>query len=345
MNKSMLLLVVIILFTAVTANGAEMGQLCNCGQKFFSPAFGDDIYHAHPAGAWMVNYKYMHVRQNGLRNGTTDVPVENVTPMGNKPFGYMMAPTRMSMDMHMVMLMYGLTDRLTLMGMGNYVVNEMKMVMNMGMGNRPDSPMKTSGIGDTELRGVYRINDKLSGSLGLGIPTGDIEQKFTAMGNVYRAPYEMQLGSGTFDLKPALTYSDLSDDAKWRWGGQVGYTYRIDRNEDGYSLGDVAKATGWLQRVFGPAASWLRLAYTYTGRIDGRDREIDKLLDPMDGAPTPDADPGNYGGHRLDSFLGASFTAGPVSVGIEGGIPLYQNLNGLQLKNDWYLTVGVQGVF
>jgi nitrous oxide reductase accessory protein NosL len=315
------------------------------GQMLFNPAFGDDIYHTHPAGMWMVNYKLMHASQHGLRNGSTDMPVSNVTPVGNKPFGFMMAPTGMTMDMHMVMAMYGVTDRLTLMGMTNYQENRMDMVMNMGMGNTPDSPMRTSGLGDTELRGIYRIDDHLTGSLGLGIPTGDINQKFTTMGMTFRAPYDMQLGSGTVDLKPALTYNTLSDDARWNWGGQASCTYHVGHNENGYSLGDSAKVTGWLQRAVGPAATWLRLAYNYAGRINGRDAEIDKLLDPVMGAPTPDADPGNYGGHRIDGFVGASFAAGPVSIGVEGGIPLYQYVNGLQLKNDWYLTAGIQGMF
>jgi len=315
------------------------------GQMLFNPAFGDDIYHTHPAGMWMANYKYMHMVQNGLRNGTTDVPVENATPVGNKPFGFMMAPTSMTMDMHMVMVMYGLTDRLTLMVMPTYLDNRMEMVMNMGMGNKPDSPMKTSGLGDTELRGIYKINEYLTGSLGLGIPTGDIKQDFTTMGTRFRAPYDMQLGSGTVDLKPALTYTALSEDAKWNWGGQAGFTYHVDHNGNGYSLGDSAKVTGWLQRALGPATTWLRAAYNYTGSINGRDPEIDKLLDPVSGAPTPDADPGNYGGHRFDGFAGVSYAAGPFSIGVEAGIPLYQNLNGLQLKNDWYLTAGVQGMF
>jgi nitrous oxide reductase accessory protein NosL len=315
------------------------------GQMLFNPAFGDDIYHTHPAGMWMANYKYMHMVQNGLRNGTTDVPAENATPMGNQPFGFMMAPTSMTMDMHMAMVMYGLTDRLTLMGMGTYLVNEMEMVMNMGMGNRPDSPMRTSGLGDTELRGIYKINDYLTASLGVGIPSGDIDQEIVTMGRKFRAPYDMQLGSGTVDLKPALTYTALSDDAKWNWGGQTSSTYHVGHNGNGYSLGDNVKATGWLQRALGPATTWLRLAYNYTGSINGRDAEIDKLLDPVTGAPTPDADPGNYGGHRLDGFAGVSYTAGPVSIGVEAGIPLYQYLNGLQLKNDWYLTAGIQGMF
>ena len=234
-------------------------------QMLFNPAFGDDIYHTHPAGMWMANYRFMHVNQRGLRNGTTDVPVENVTPEGNKPFGFMMAPTSMTMDMHMVMVMYGLTDRLTLMGMGTYLTNEMEMVMNMGMGmgmgNRPEPPMRTSGIGDTELRGIYKINHSLVGSLGVSIPTGEINQDFETMGMTFRAPYDMQLGSGTVDLKPALTYTALSDDAKWNWGGQASYTYHIDRNGNGYSLGDNAKVISWFQRALGPATTWLRLAY------------------------------------------------------------------------------------
>ena len=315
------------------------------GQMLFNPAFGDDIYHAHPAGMWMVNYKYMHMVQKGLRNGTTDVPTENATPVGNQPFGFMMAPTRMTMDMHMVMVMYGLTDRLTLMGMGNYLESEMAMVMNMGMGNQPDAPMRTSGPGDSELRGIYQLGEHLTASLGLGLPTGDIDQTIVAMGKTFRAPYDMQLGSGTIDLKPALTCNVLSDDAKWNWGGQASYTYHTGRNGNGYSLGDSAKLNGWLQRALGPAAAWTRLAYNYADRIDGRDPEIAKLLDPLTGAPTPDADPRNYGGHRVDGFLGASYAAGPVSIGIEAGIPLYQYLHGLQLKNDWYLTAGLQGMF
>lgn len=37
-----------------------------------------------------------------------------------------------------------------------------------------------------------------------------------------------------------------------------------------------------------------------------------------------------------------SFQKGPISIGAEGGVPLYQDLNGLQLKTKWFLGVGVQ---
>jgi len=217
----------------------------------------------------------------------------------------------------------------------------MEMVMNMGMGNSATAPMRTSGFGNTELRGIFGITKPLVASLGLSIPTGDIKQNVEMMGSQFRAPYDMQLGSGTFDLKPSLTYNALSEDALWNWGLQATYTYRPTDNDEGYRLGNNIKLTSWLQRAIGPASTWLRLAFNDTGRIHGRDFEIQKLLDTTTGAPTPGADPANYGGQRLDGLIGVSFAKGPV----EGGIPLVQDVNGLQLVNDWYFNAGLQVMF
>ncbi|MBC7964032.1 MAG: nitrous oxide reductase accessory protein NosL [Steroidobacteraceae bacterium] len=330
--------------------GHEMGHDMSVhmgpgSQMVFNPAFSDDIYHVHPAGMWMTSYKFMHQEMNGLQDGTKDVPAGLVSPQGSQPYGFMMTPTRMTMDMQMLMVMYGVTDDVTLMAMANYQSMTMEMLMNMGMGNVAVAPMRTSGFGDTELRGIYKINDYLVGSLGLSLPTGDTHQQIEMMNRSFRAPYDMQLGSGTFDLKPALTYSALSEDALWNWGGQAMYSYHPGNNDDGYSLGNNLKLTSWLQRAIGPASTWLRLTFNDTGRIHGRDTEIAKMLDSVTGASTPDADPANYGGQRLDGLIGVSYAKGPFSFGAEGGIPLFQDVNGLQLANNWYLTSGFQVMF
>ena len=320
-------------------------------QMVFNPAFGDDIYHTHPAGMWMITYKLMHMNMSGLRAGTSDIDLNSIGYKRNLPYNYMMIPTDMTMDMHMFMLMYGITDRLTVMTMANYQVNSMGMLMDMGPGKMitREEPMSTRGIGDTELRGIYKINKYLNGSFGLSLPTGDTSQTVAMMRKTYRAPYDMQLGSGTYDLKPALTYSALSDDAKWNWGGQAMYTYHIGKNKNDYSLGDNFKMTGWLQRAFGPVSSWVRFAFNDTGRIRGFDPEIDKLIHPEMvmgmGAPTPDADPNNYGGKRLDGLIGVSYQKRSLSFGVEGGVPIYQNLNGLQMKTTWIVNAGVQLMF
>lgn len=329
-----------------THAGHDMGP---GDQMLFNPAFGDQIFHTHPAGMWMVNYKFMHMDMSGLRDGTTNVDQNSVGFMRNKPYNYMMIPTSMTMNMHMFMVMYGITDRLTLMAMANYQVSEMEMLMDMGPGKmiKDEPPMRTSGFGDTELRGMYKINKYLVGSLGLIFPTGGIDEEFSTMGRTYRNPYDMQLGSGTYNLSPALTYNGLSDDAKWNWGAQIQYTWHMGKNNNGWNFGDNFKVTSWLQRALGPVTSWLRLAYNDTGKIRGYDPEIAKLLDPnpMKGASMPDADPNNYGGQRLDGAIGVSFQKGRFGIGVEGGIPFYQKLNGLQLKTSWFLNAGLQVMF
>jgi hypothetical protein len=211
--------------------------------------------------------------------------------------------------------------------------------------------MRIRGLGDTELRGIVKITRIFAGSLGLSLPTGSIDRSTKMMGMDFRAPYDMQLGSGTYDAKPVLTYNDISDDLNWNWGAQAAYTYHMGENDNDYTLGDAVKLDSWLQRAFGPATSWLRADFSSAQRIHGQDAEIQKLLyksDPMMAmkwAPTPDADTSNYGGQRVDGAIGASYRIGPCNLGVEGGLPLYQDLNGLQLKTKWFLTAGVQAMF
>ena len=134
------------------------------------------------------------------------------------------------------------------------------------------------------------------------------------MGMEFTAPYDMQTGSGTFDLKPSLTYNAPGGDSAWNWGAQGTYVWRMGKNRNDYSLGNVFKATGWLQRAFGPAASWLRLAYGDTGRIKGSDPGIDKIL-----AEFPDRafDTGICEAHTV------AFAAGMAKAGMRPIVDIY----------------------
>ncbi len=326
--------------------GHDMGQMrMGAGsQLVFNPAFGDQIYRTHPAGMWMLSYQYMHMDMSGLRDGTSDVDSASVGYMRQRDYEYMMIPTKMTMNMQMLMAMYGISDKWTAMVMPSYLETKMEMIMDMGpmMGRGASDPMSTGGLGDTEVRGAYKINQVLTASLGLSLPTGSIDETVASMGSTFRAPYDMQLGTGTYDLKPAITYNALSDDARWNWGAQALYAWHTGRNENDWSYGDSLKVNGWLQRAFGPASGWLRLACSDTGSIRGRDEKIEDL---QAWSPMPDADPGNYGGTKIDGAVGASFSLGPASLGLEFALPLYQDLNGLQMKTSWFMTAGLQVMF
>ena len=342
-----------------SAGGMQPGHMMHAGhdmaqmqmgagsQLVFNPAFGDQIYHTHPAGMWMLSYQYMHMDMSGLRDGTSDVAVDQIGYKRKRAYEYMMIPTKMTMDMHMLMAMYGITDTWTVMLMPSYVATKMDMLMDMGpmmskMGAMPSDPMKTGGLGDTEVRGSYKISDVLTASVGVSLPTGSVSEEITSMKKTFRAPYDMQFGSGSYDLKPAITYSALSADALWNWGAQAAYTWRTAENANGWRYGDTVKVNGWLQRALGPASGWLRLAGSNTGSIRGKDQKIEDL---QAWSSMPDADPDNYGGTKIDGAVGTSLSLGPASLGLEFGVPLYQDLNGLQMKTSWFLTAGIQVMF
>ena len=107
----------------------------------------------------------------------------------------------------------------------------------------------------------------------------------------------MQLGSGSFDLKPSL--NAFSRTGKWNYGGQASAVIRLDENDEGYTLGDRLEATGWVAYEPMPWISFSgRLKAASVGQIDG--------TDPVIRAPVQTADPDNHGGETLEALFGVN---------------------------------------
>ncbi len=184
----------------------------------------------------MLSYRYMHMDMDGNRIGTRNVsPRTIVQTVPNRfagPPTLRIVPTNMTMDMHMFGAMYAPTNNLTLMGMVNYIDKEMDHLTYSGMPVAVPPLIggfttKSQGIGDTRISGLYRLYKdsvhKAHLNLGLSLPTGSITERdsiLTPTGTRpdVRLPYAMQLGTGTFDLLPGLTYTGRVAD--FSWGGQ-----------------------------------------------------------------------------------------------------------------------------
>jgi hypothetical protein len=139
---------------------------------------------------------------------------------------------------------------------------------------------ETGGVGDTGLYAMIKLFDRpshhLHGTLGLSAPTGDtaITYKIHEDNNSTNMDgglthYGMQLGSGTWDFKPSLTYTGKAD--AWSWGAQAGGTIRMEnRNSSGYALGDMFEGSVWGGYDI---THWLtgtvRVAYSWQGGIKG----------------------------------------------------------------------------
>ena len=206
---------------------------------------------------------------------------------------------------------------------------------------------RSKGWGDTSLSGIYNLykdqNHSVNLSLGISAPTGSIKEKddvLTPMGTTptLRLPYTMQLGSGTWDALPGVTYSGHKD--KWSWGAQYKAVIRMEsENSQGYRWGNRHSLTGWSGYKLSDQVSATALISAQTmGKIKGSDTNIT--------APVQTANPDNYGGESVD--IGAGFTYTPdipsirgLEIGTELRVPVYQNLNGVQMDRDWNLTAGM----
>ncbi len=256
------------------------------------------------------------------------------------------------MTMQMLELMVAPTDWLTLMLMPQFVDMTMGMRPLPGVvtevppgdeGSQPaghhhgsDRDHVTGGIGDTgiyALLGIFdRPGQRMHLGLGLSMPTGDVDLR---LGNVRDGEflhYGMQLGSGTWDFLPSLTYT--GERGRWSWGGQLNGVQRIqDSNPSGYSLGDVFQGTAWAGLGL---TDWLwaslRGVYTVQGTIRGAFEGPHEQSSPVDF-------PQNYGGRfwdlglGLDAVIPSGFLKGN-RFGIEWLKPVDQDVNGYQLERE-----------
>ncbi|MEM6624576.1 MAG: transporter, partial [Pseudomonadota bacterium] len=317
--------------------------------------------HLHRQDEFMFSYRFMNMSMEGSRIGTNRVsPAQIATTVANPFFGtpgqpptLRVVPTEMTMQMHMIGAMWAPSDTLTLMAMGAYKSNSMDhLTFQGGMGTNVLGTFTTEsrGFGDVKVSALVRLYEddvhKLHLNAGVSIPTGSITETddvLTPMGTRprLRLPYTMQLGSGTFDLLPGITYSGTS--GEFAWGAQAMGTARLARNNEGYSLGDGVDATAWASWSPVPWISFSgRVKGSYLGSIDGRDRNIV--------APVQTADPDNYGGTQITMFGGinlagqSGFLRGQ-RLALEVGVPVYRDLNGPQMETDWTVTVGYQIAF
>ena len=286
--------------------------------------------HTHNEGEFMVSYRNMKMEMNGLQDGTQSVSSQEV--LGS---GYMMTPTKMTMDMHMFGLMYAPSDKTTLMLMLPYLEKDMDM-LTMG-GNT--SSMDSEGLGDIKVGALHNIfseaGQKIHLNLMMSLPTGSIDEENDS-DNVM--PYAMQLGSGTFDLLPGVTYTAQKE--SFSYGAQAQATIRLGENDRDYTIGNRYKLQSWVQTPVHQRVSLsLRLAYEDWDTISSEDDELNAMM-------TPTADADLQGGNLLSAGIGANITLPQGHrVTVEYSKELEQDLDGPQMAQDDTLTLAWQFAF
>ena len=355
-------------WAATLALRADLDTHTNLMDLFSSPDHHGHVDHAeHPAipagiigghmlheqGNVMLGYRFGYTRQGGdFLRGSDEVSDRTLRRAACAPRRCINVPTRMSAYMHMLDIMYAVTDRLTLMLMPQYM--DMSMTMRTLPGAQPDIHSShrrhaTGSWGDTGMYGLVNLwhspQHSLHATLGFSAPTGesDIRYRRNHQQDIGYVDYGMQTGSGTWDAMPSLTYTYRWQ--QWSFGGQMGGVVRLeDANESGYALGNLFQISGWASH---PVTDWLagslRVQHTRQGAIRGAYNDIHPTSSP------PDNDL-NYGGRHLDLRLGLS--AAPVRGALKGNRlsvewlqPISTHVNGYQLDRTGSLFASWQHHF
>jgi len=248
----------------------------------------------------------------------------------------------MDMQMHMIGVMYAPSNKITLSLMLPYTEFEMDHITRM------DATFTTtsSGIGDITFSALYRLLHKgkanLHTQIGVIIPSGSINGKDLTPAsepNEVLLPYPMQIGSGSWGFNTALTYTYSAD--KWSFGTQTRLILRIDTNDNEYRLGNSYRLTGWSGYAIN---DWLslsgRIGIRFTESIDGNNPVLNPNM-------VITADTQNSGGILTNGALGFNVLLPDVflknlRLATEVSQSIYQNLNGIQLKEQAQILVGLQ---
>ncbi|WOH37121.1 transporter [Thalassotalea fonticola] len=313
--------------------------------------------HLHHKGGWMASYRYMTMEMKGLQTGTHDTSTTDALQ------DYSMVPDEMTMNMHMLGLMYAPTDNITLMLMANFIDQEMTSLMqsmpmenNMDTGmdsgmNMTEMPMMThsmemesDGLADISIsaliNGFNGDNYRSHFTLGVRLPTGDIDQtRINMMGEEVLMGYPMQLGTDTMNILAGYTY--VYDEGNWQLGTQINYETAIEENDADYKPGDKLQWHNWVSYGVSESLSLsMRLSYLDKDNYSGHDERLNAMM-------MPTADPKQRGVSQVDWAIGATygFTDGLLKnqqVSFEYSQPIEQDFDGTQLKTDWQATLGWQ---
>lgn len=290
--------------------------------------------HVLAAGEWWLRYDYLTRSYGGNRDGGDSVGDGEVLA------SFPIVPTRLRAQTHSFTLGHEVADGWT--GAAELPFELRTMYSRTASGERFE--YRSEGVGDARLWLLPAIDRGAFGALhanaGVSLPTGSIDENGASAGGVQeRLPYAMQLGSGTVDLLPGLTWN-LHADA-WSCGGQGLLTLRLSENRNDYTLGNRVDMSLWgAYRLSEQLSPSLRLAFAHWEEVSGADPAMRRNAEPS-------ADPDAQGGDRCDLSFGMNwygtgdFLPGQ-RIGVEVGVPLLQDLNGPQLEYDWSVQLNVE---
>jgi hypothetical protein len=287
-----------------------------------------------PPPAFTIDYNFilLNLYINDLPPPPANVDVSKLPP----------PPKNILFYLHLLDLKYryNLTNAISFTGM--------LPLKYMSMDNYPEkSPLfnfTAYGLGDPSVSANYTFfpnqNNLLEFSGGISFPFGSVNQrgKSPVKDNDY-LPFPMQMGSGTFDILPAIFYRGFID--KFSWIGLAKGDIRIGKNLMNFKFGNMYSAMGMLRYDWlGWLAPSVRLEAMYTDKYEGNTRELTPGFLP---------DPSTLSTFNLDFVFNLSFFTGTgifknSSLDLDFSLPVVQVV-GTNPKKTFGLRLGLHQGF
>tara|TARA_A100000164_G_C21877513_1_gene758413 strand:+ start:476 stop:1465 length:990 start_codon:yes stop_codon:yes gene_type:complete len=290
--------------------------------------------HTHKKGEWMLSYRFMNMEMSGNLNGSEEISQASVHEK------YMVAPRNMLMQMHMFGVMYAVSEKITIMLMTNY--SDLSMNLKPRMGSIFTT--RSNGIEDLNFRGLFNVYDKnhqtINLSAGFSIPCGSIDQNDDTH-IMKNAPlgYPMQLGSGTWDPNLGLTYKGQLEKLSLGW--QINGSIRTGKNKNGYRMGNVLNTVVWgaikLSDLLSIGTS---IDYFKVGKINGLYEKLNPMMMPLANTNNSGRDQMSFGLSTNIYFPQGKFKN--IRLGGAINLPVFQEVNGVQMNSKSLITLGIQ---
>ncbi len=283
--------------------------------------------------------------------GVTSQQIVATTPWyWNPQVPLRLVPQRRLDELQSLTLCYGVTGDISVVLSTGWIekhVDLMTFYGTSGIIPRGMSNVGTESLQDSQLAGIWRVYQdpihRVQINLGMSFPTGsdhNLANNLQSNGTWFtgRAFYIMQTGTGTFDVMPGILYGGAL--GPWSWGLSYRARLPLGVNPEGYMWGNYQEVNGWAGYTWLPGfTTTARANFNVQSPIVGADGWIIGKIQA--------GDPNFYGGKRIELFGGASLDGKllgfpGVSLLVEGGIPVYQNLDGPQLAKAWQATAALR---
>jgi hypothetical protein len=247
--------------------------------------------------------------------------------------------------MQLLTMSYDLGNGFTAAAIGEYIENYVETYMPIPKVGTFLFKDRTHGWGDTLLDVSHPIfmssSVMLFGDLGVSLPTGSIEIKNPSSPVHGNYPYNMQMGSGTFDAEAGFVGLYLHP--VFQLGTHLSTFQRIGEAKNDYRLGNLYKGEGWFDFPVGLG---------FTPRLVGfyKVKQAIHGVDPTLGRNIYT----EYYFHDQQNWdISAALKfehklIGNAMIVAEAGKPLTQgskNSDGVVVSTNYYGTLGVSGTF